>query len=359
MRHFRWCVLGTGSVASKFTLGLLQTGNARVEVVASRSLERAQKFAQALGIPRAVGSYEEAAHLNEIDAVYIATPASKHRDHALLCLNANKPVIVEKPFALNSNQAQEIIETARARSIFCMEGMWTRFMPLVQAVKQMIAEGAIGDVQMFTGSFCVADAFHNQNSLYNLELGGGALLHRGVYPISLAYYLLGAPDTVLSNAVIGKTGVDEQTAVIFRYRAGCHALLHASLRTQSSNDCVIMGTRAKLHIQTPIYRPFQMTLTPIQERIRTLSNPSKLGKLKENHWIQNIYQRLNRVALPLFDRKSKDYAIWYTGNGYHYEAEEVMKCISDGKIESEIMPLSESLSIMKTMDFIRSQWISS
>ena len=168
MTQFRWGILGTGFAARRFVLGLRTAKNAKAVAVASRSLKNAKKFAQELGIQNATDSYEEAAHIDDVDAFHIATPPSLHREHSVLCLNAGKPVLVEKPFAINANQAMEIIETARTKSVFCMEGMWTRFLPLMERVKKMVKENAIGDFRSFTGSFCIADAVRSDNNLYNL-----------------------------------------------------------------------------------------------------------------------------------------------------------------------------------------------
>lgn len=356
MRPFQWGILGTGFAARNFVLGLQAAQDARAAAVASRSLEKAREFARGLGIRRAFGDYEEAVHDSEVDAFYVATPPSRHRDHALLCLNAGKPVLVEKPFAIDSAQARNIVETARAQSVFCMEGMWTRFLPLVRRVKQMVEDGVVGEVRMLTGGFCAAEAFRPDNNLYNPELGGGALLDRGVYPISLAFHLLGAPDTIFGDATIGETGVDEQAAAIFRYEGGGLALLYASLRTQSPNDCVIMGTRARIHVHPPIYRPFRMTLTSVHEKERAPSGRSWAHALKESHWVHDAHQRFSRLASSVLDRNSTHYTERYAGNGYHYEADEVMHCVRSGKLESAVMPLSESLAIMEAMDTVRSHW---
>lgn len=356
MNKFRWGILGSGFAARKFVLGLRAAKDADVLLVASRSAAKAKAFAQELGIPRASGSYEEAANDGRVDAYYLATPPVTHREFALLCLNAGKPVLVEKPFALNAAQARDIVETARARSVFCMEGMWTRFLPLVRRVKRMVDEGVIGDVRVFTGSFCTAAARRPDNNLFSPALGGGAILDRGVYPISLAFHFLGKPDGVSSEAIIGETGVDEDVAAILRYDQGRLALINASLRTQSANECVIMGTRAQIRIHAPIYRPFRMTVTRINEPEGAEARRSRSESIRESHWVHRAYQRLGRFASALLDRNAIQHAEYYAGNGYHHQAEEVMACVRDGRLESAIMPLAESLDIMEAMDKMRSQW---
>lgn len=355
MKHFRWGVLGTGFAARRFVHGLRTADAAEAVVVASRSLEHAQRFAAELGIPKATDSYEAAVRTEGVDALHIATPPSLHREHARLCLSAGKAALVEKPFALNADQACEIIELARKRSVFCMEAMWTRFLPLVRRVKELVEEGAVGEIRMFTGSFCIANSVLSARNLFNADLGGGALLHRGVYPISLAFHLLGPPDEILSRAIVGETGVDEHTSMLFRYKSGALANLYASLRTQGPNDLLVMGTRARIHVHGPIFRPYRMTVTPIQERSEPATN-SRLDTLKESPWVHRLYQQFGRLASPLLNRKARHLTIRYRGNGYHYEADEVKRSVLGGKVESTVMPLSESLAVMQVIDEIRAQW---
>jgi predicted dehydrogenase len=356
VKTFRWGILGTGLAARKFVLGLRAAQAARVVVVGSRSQEKALEFARGFGIPRAHASYERAVCDGDVDAFYVATPASLHREHALLCLNAGKPVLVEKPFAVTAAQARDVVDAARARSLFCMEGMWTRFLPLVRRARSMLDAGAVGDVRLLTGSFGIAERVDAQSGLFDPDLGGGALLDRGVYLISLALHFLGPAGEILSDAVIGGTGVDEDVAVTLRHRRGGLAVLHASLRTQCSNDLVIMGTRAQIRLQAPIYRPFRMTLTPVVARARDVSIRPGSEALRESRWIHGALQRLSRIATPLRNRHAKELLEPYGGNGYHHEADEVMRCVSEGRIESTVMPLTESLQVMETVDAIRAQW---
>jgi len=356
MKSFRWAILGTGFAARKFVLGLRAAENASAVVVASRTLANAQSFAAGLGIDTALDDYQQVPGREDVDAVYVATPPSLHRDHALMGLSAGKPVLVEKPFAMNAAEAREIAAAAKANAVYCMEGMWTRFLPMVGRVKQMIDTGAIGDVRMMTGSFAIADAVRQDNNLFNADLGGGALLHRGIYPLSLAVHLLGVPDRVSSEAIIGETGVDEETAVLLRYDGGALVELHASTRTDAANDFWILGTQGRIHLHAPIYRPFRMTVTPVRARAKGDGGGSRLEGLKEGGLVQGAYQRLGFLASPFLNRKSKTLTLPYGGNGYHYEADTVRRAVEAGQLESDIMSLSESIRIMELMDTIRAQW---
>lgn len=353
--HFRWGILGTGPVARKFVLGLRYAQSAKAVFVASRSIEKARDFAQNFGIPHA-GTFEDAVNDDAVDAVYVATPPALHEEHALLSIHAAKPVLVEKPFAVNATQAIKIAETARSRAVFCMEAMWTRFLPLVQQFRQMVRDGAVGEPRSFTASFGIREAVDPSRSVFSPSLGGGALLDRGVYPISLASFLFGRPRSVFSHTLMGETGVDEDTAVLMNYENGPLCLINASLRTQCSNDLVLMGSAAKIHVHAPIYRPFRLTVTPIGERTGAVPSFSRKEFLKESHRFHDAFQRLSGIASPLINRRSSRRAIRYSGNGYHYQSDEVMRCVRSGQTESPHMPLADSIDVMTAVDDARATW---
>jgi predicted dehydrogenase len=351
---FRWGIFGTGFVATKFALSLKMLPGVEIVAVASRSKERAQDFAKGIDSNATVGTYEEIANLENIDAIYIATPPNLHRAHALLCINARKPVLIEKPMALNSAEAEEIAETAIANDIFCMEAMWTRFTPLIQKVKQMSTAGYIGDVRLITGSFCMAEQSNSGNHLFNAEMGGGVLLDRLVYPISLAIHLMGIPDKISGQVQIGDTGVDEQSAVTLGWRNKCIAQFQASLVTNAQNDFMIAGSKAKLHIQAPIYRPTRMKVTSVIANPRPpRAAPSRKDAIRESHLLHQAHQILSPLLPMVFPRKTQRINAPYMGNAYHYQAEEVVKCISSGKLQSDIMPLNESIAVLKIVDKLR------
>ncbi len=355
MKPFRWGIFGTGFAARKFVLGLKATKSTKVTIVASRTLSNAQSFARHFNIDVATNDYQQIAEQDDIDAIYIATPPSMHCTHALISLSAGKPTLVEKPFTTNANEAREIVNIAKANGVFCMEGMWTRFLPIINKIKQMIDGGSIGNVRMMSGNFAIADAVCSENNLFNPSLGGGALLHRGVYPLSLAVHLLGIPDQLSAQLIIGETGVDEEAAILLRYNTDVLATIYTSTRTSAVNDCSILGTQGRIHLHSPIYRPFRATVTPVQARSKHHGGYSRLSDLKENSLLQGLYQRFSYLAYPLLNRKTKTLTLPYKGNGYHYQADAVQKAVLAGHIESDVMPLSESVLIMEMMDYIRTQ----
>lgn len=317
--RLRWGILGTGSIATKFATGVAALPDAELAAVGSRSQAGADAFADRFAIPRRHASYADLAHDPAVDAIYIATPHPMHHANMLLCLDAGKAVLCEKPFAINAAQAREAIALARARKLFLMEAMWTRYLPLMVELRKMLADGAIGQVRMITADFGYRTGFDPSRRHFDPALGGGALLDVGVYPISLASMILGAPTTITGQAELGQTGVDEQSAYVLGYANGALAVLHSAIRTRTPQEAWIMGTEGFIRIHSPWWVPTAMTL-------------DKPG------------QPPQRMEIP------------FAGNGYNYEAAEVHACLRAGKLESAVMPLAETVGILETMDALRAQW---
>ncbi len=313
----RWGILGTGNIAQQFARGLAELPDAQLVGVGSRNLETAQAFATDFGAAHAHGSYDALAQDSEAEVVYIATPHTLHAENSLLCLGAGKAVLCEKPFALSAAQAQTVIDAARAEGLFLMEAMWTRFFPLFGTLRELVEAGRIGEPKLLHADFGFAGPV-TQNRLFNPELGGGALLDVGVYPVSLASYLLGTPTEVSSHAHLGKTGVDEQNAIVLKHQNGALALLSSTIRAATPQEAFIMGTEGNIRVCAPWWQPEKLVLTDTNGE-ETFSSP-----------------------LP--------------HNGYAYEAAEVMRCLREGRLGSPLMPLAETLSIMQTLDTCRAQW---
>lgn len=356
-----WGILGTGYVAQQFAQGLRFLPDAQLLAVGSRTITSAQQFAQRFSIPRVYKSYEELVKDKDVDVVYIATPQSRHKEDCILCLEAGKAILCEKPFTINAQEAREVITLARQKQLFCMEAMWMRFLPLIQKVKSLINSGAIGEIRMLTADFGYPTEFNPENRYFNPTLGGGALLDRGIYNLSLAFQLLGSPSQVTSQPSIGETGVDEQSAIVLGYSQGQLAILSASLRTYLSNEAIIMGTQGKIRIHEPFCRPHQLSITYFPELTSSATKPSSLkqrlvSQAKQIPFLQRLYLQVSPYLSPLIGQASQKIVQPFDGNGYNYEATEVMRCLRDGALESKIMPLDETLKIMETMDAIRNQW---
>lgn len=315
----RWGILGTGSIARKFVEGLGSAGGAELTAVGSRTQQRADEFGGRHNVPHRHGSYEALADDPDVDIVYVATPHPVHKPGAMLCLSAGKAVLCEKPFTVNAGEAREMIDEARNRGVFLMEGMWTRFFPAMDRVRKLLADGAIGEPRMVQADFGFRAGWKPESRLLNPELGGGALLDVGCYTVSLASMIFGSPTRLAGLAHLGETGVDEQAGIVLGYGGGQLAVLTTAIRTRTPHEAVILGTEGRIRIHSPFFKPDRLTLTDAR------------GNDDEMH-------------LP------------FQGNGFNYEAAEAMACMRAGKTESEIMPLDESLSIMETMDRLRAQW---
>jgi predicted dehydrogenase len=316
----RWGILGTGHIAKTFAKALQFLPGADLVAVGSRAAETAKNFADVFNVRHQHPGYEQLAKDPEVDVVYIATPHPLHRENTILCLKAGKAVLCEKPFAINASQALQMIDVARAEKLFVMEAMWTRFLPLIVKIRQWIREGLIGQVRLLRVDFGFDGGFSPDSRGLNPQLGGGALLDVGVYTISLASMVFGQPPARITGmAHLGRTGVDEQSAIILGYDNGQLAVLTCAVQIETAKEAVIYGTKGAIRIEPEFFCPTRAILS-----------------------IQGKDEQI--IKMPL------------EGNGYNYEAEEVMRCLRAGKLESDIMPLDETLSIVKTMDEIRAQW---
>ena len=319
----RWGILGTGSIARKFAEGLKALDDAELVAVGSRTQQSADAFGDAFGVPHRRASYEALASDADVDVIYVATPHALHKDNTILCLRAGKPVLCEKPFAINAREAEEMIRCARERKLFLMEAMWSRFFPITFKVRELLRGGVIGEPRMLTADFGFRTRINPKGRLFDPALGGGALLDVGVYPVSLSSMIFGTPTRIAGMAHLGETGVDEQAAIILGFPGGALSILYTAIRTRTPQEAVIMGTHGQIRIHSAWWRPTKMTVTGFAQR--DTASPEV-------------------VELP------------YEGNGYNYEAAEVMQCLHAGKQESDLMPLDETLAIMRTLDEIRAQW---
>ena len=315
----RWGILGTGSIAHKFADGLRAVPDAELAAVGSRAQATADVFGDEFEVPRRHASYQSLAEDPEVDAIYVSTPHPMHCENTLLCLNADKAVLCEKPFALNAREAENMVRCARDRGLFLMEAMWTRFIPAIAQVRQWLAEDAIGEVRMMMADFGFRAQYNPEGRLLNRKLGGGALLDIGVYVTSLASMVFGKqPSRVTALADIGETGVDEQTTIAFRYDSGAMASLICTVRIDTPRAVSILGTRGSIRIPTPFYDAYVATLNMDGEEPVT-AEPTRAE------------------------------------NGFKYEIEEVGRCLREGKLESKTLPLDETLAILRTLDDVRSE----
>jgi predicted dehydrogenase len=353
----RWGIMGTGGMAAAFVHDVSSLPDARIEAVGSRNAATAANFAARLHIPRSHGSYAELAEDPNIDVVYIATINSTHRELCLRCLEAGKPVLCEKPFALNAAQAGEIVACARRRGLFCMEAMWMRFLPGILRLKQLVDEGVIGKARILTAQIGYPFVRDPAGRQFNAEAGGGSLLDLGVYPISLAFFLFGQPESVVGRATLTKEGVDDTAAIILGFPQGRSAVLSVSLDTLSSNEAVVEGTNGQIRVRSPFFHPHRLEVCPA---VRLKPGAKDSGRLisvaKKLQWLGHVRRCAEPMLRLLRGNAVKRIAVPFSGTGYRYEAQEVMRCLQGKQLESATMPLDESVRILETMDELRRQW---
>jgi predicted dehydrogenase len=309
----RWGIIGTGGIARAFAAELERTDSGTVVAVGSRRLETAQAF----GAGRAYGSYEALVGDPEVDVVYVATPHPFHHANARLALEAGKPVLVEKAFTMNAAEARDLVRLARERGLFLMEAMWTRFLPHMAEIRRLLEAGELGElvtVQADHGQWFVLDPAHR---LFARELGGGALLDLGIYPVSFASMVLGTPNRVITLSTPAFTGVDGQTSILLGYPSGAQSVINCTSSAVSPTKAAIVGTDARIEIGQRWYGQTAFDFIP-----------------------RGGEPRRYEAGVP---------------SGLRFEADEVARCLSEGLLESPLMPLDETVSIMDTMDEVLAQ----
>ncbi len=323
--QLRWGFLGAGGISTVIAADF-QVAGLKIQAVGARDIANANEFGDRFDVPNRHAGYDALVNDPEVDIVYINTIHPLHAEHALLAINAGKHVLVEKPFALNAAQAARVQAAAKAKGVFVMEAMWTRFLPMMDEVFKVIEAGKIGELR-----FAVAD--HSQYlpesfaaRLWKPELGGGALLDLGIYPMSLFARLFGNPKTVTARATLTELGVDLMTSAILEYDGGVQATMTTSLEVFGPITASIVGTTGRIDIDTSFYEQTSFTV------------------------YETDMSRTAFVQTPVQKYEGK-----IEGRGMQYQAIEVERCVRAGLNESSTMTLDETVSIMQIMDEIRKQ----
>jgi predicted dehydrogenase len=311
----RWGIAGPGSIAARMAEALADLDGAELVAVGSRAHHRAAAFAAAHAVPRVYGSYDALLADDDVDVVYVATPHSSHHDLTVAALEAGRHVVCEKPFALSAAEAASMAETARRTGRFCMEAMWTWFLPTVVELRRSLAEGVVGDVRALRADFGI-DVPGETGRHRSPVLGGGALLDVGVYPIALARLLLGPPSAVRALGRLGPTGVDDTVAGVLAHDSGALALFHAGIDARTTQTAEVTGTDGTITVESPFWAPTAFTV----------DRRDGSG---------------DRVTLP--------------HRGLAHEAAHANDRIRSGHTESDVIPLATSVALMGTLDEIRAQ----
>lgn len=318
---FGWGIAATGSIAETVGRVIAAEPGMRIAAVGSRNKDRAAEFAAKVGAGTAYGSYADMIADPAVEAVYVATPHAQHREIVEAALAARKPVLCEKPLAVTVAEAEALVAQARAADVFLMEAMWMRFNPLIQRVQATVESGALGDVRSVSASFGFPMPYDPEHRLWNPALGGGALLDLGIYPVALAYLLLGAPDSTAAVGALGPSGVDAETALLLGWEGGARAMLETSLVSMLPMTATVVGTKGRIDIAPAFHASTQIS-------VHTYGGD--------------------------FGAAPEEFRIDSPAEAYAAQAREVRDCVRAGRVESRIMPLDATLGVLRILEDARS-----
>ena len=319
IKEMRWGILSTGLIADQFTRDVQRLSDHKVVAVGSRSLEKANEFADRFSIKNRHGSYLELFNDPEVDGIYVATHHPLHARDTIAALSAGKPVLCEKPFAMSYEETKAMVDKAREKNLLLMEAMWARYLPHMVRIREIIKSGVLGEIISVRADHGQWFKLDPEFRLFKPELGGGALFDLGIYVVSFASMVLGTPERVTARSTKAFTGVDGQTSIILEYKSGAQAILTATNLAATPNRALIVGRDARIEIDRTFYAP---------TTFRVINNKDEI--------------------IDGWDKK-------YVGHGLREEAAEFARCLRSGEKESPMMPLAETLSIMKTLDEVKNQ----
>ena len=316
-KKINWGILGCGKIAAKFAEDLRTISRSKLVAVASRNIEKAKNFGNKFEAKKCYASYKELCEDSNIDIIYIATPHVFHFEHTMLCLEHKKAVLCEKPFGMNTTQVKKMIAKAKEKDVFLMEAMWTCFLPHYQYVLEMIYSKELGEIRSLKADFGYQFEFDPNSRVYKKELGGGSLLDIGIYPLFAAISMIGNPENISANAILGQTGVDEECSMTLDYKNGVRAQLFSSVTKETKTEATIEFEKGTLIIHSRFHEPTSITIFK--------------GEKKET---------------KNFDVQT---------NGYNFEAEHVQEMLFQQRKESTIMTFDMSLKLIHLLDSVRSK----
>ncbi|WP_155057316.1 Gfo/Idh/MocA family protein [Streptomyces blattellae] len=319
----RWGIVGVGWIAGEFANAVRTHTAQRITAVASRSLDRASSFAATHGIDHALGSTEQLVTHPDVDVVYVATPHSAHLSIGLAAIAAGKHVLIEKPITVSAAEAKTLADAARAAGVLVMEAMWTRYLPQTSVIRKLLADGVFGEIRTVLADHGQAIPADPQHRLHRPELGGGALLDLGVYTVQFASMALGAPTRVAAVGAMSKTGVDAYATLVLTHEGDAQSTLHTSLLTRTPMTAVIAGTEATLSVDGVFFAPSSFTL------------------FSADHFGPQLTWS-DPTGLRLFD-------------GLSWEATALARFAGEGRTESPVHTLDETISVLATLDEARAQ----
>lgn len=316
-KHINWGIIGLGNIAHLFAEDLKRSERSILHGVASRDIDKAESFGSKFNSAKYYGSYEELADDPDIDVIYIATPHTFHFEHTMMCVKKGKAVLCEKPFGINASQVNSMVEEAKARQVFLMEGMWTRFIPATEKILELLENGAIGDLSFIRADFGFKAPFDTESRLYNKALGGGSLLDIGIYPVYLSLLTLGLPTDIKAMARMTETDVDSYTSMLFSYENGAKAVLESTIEAETPTEAYLHGSIGSIKVHSRFHHTEKITIS------------------------RNGEEEILDIA--------------YEGNGYIHEIEEVNNCLLQKKTESPKLSLQTSLDLIAILDDVKKE----
>ncbi|HEY5961238.1 MAG TPA: Gfo/Idh/MocA family oxidoreductase [Polyangiaceae bacterium] len=354
IKPLRWGILGTGWVAQRFMADLNCGHVGKLQAVASRTQSRAAEIGSRYSAVKAHGSYEALFRDPDIDVVYVATEHHEHAEHCVAALENRKHVLCEKPFATSLSDAIRIVELARMNGVFCMEAMWSRFLPAMLEAKRLVDAGHIGAAQCLTANFGLPMTDTGDNRFFDAARGGGALLDRGVYGLSLAVWLFGRPSMVTGRATLNSKGSDMTCSAVLEFPGSRIAVIAASLDVLLENGATVSGDAGRIRLHEPFYRTQSISTRSVNRIPANLRSDLRASSPRE---------RLRRLAsmvepyLPSDFLRARSQRFPIQGFGYSYEAAEVTRCVREGLMESPIMPLNDTLLVLDIIERLRPQFV--
>ncbi|MFT4109176.1 Gfo/Idh/MocA family protein [Propionicimonas sp.] len=313
----RWGIAGPGRIAATMAGEFAHVPDAELVAVGSRSADRAQLFADRYGIPYAFGSYDDL-FAADVDAIYLATPHAQHTELALAAIEAGKALLVEKSFTTTVEDTAAIIDAARARNVFVMEAMWTRFLPAIAHLRGLVASGALGEVRAVYGDLLAFREFDPSDRLFDPTLGGGAVLDLGVYVISFAQQFLGTPEVVHAVGGLFGNGVEAEAGILLGWPDGRYSTQAIGFTAPGPGRQVVAGTKGWVEVKPR-------------------------------------FHRAEELSVHLLGEPAEERAFPRTGTGYSHELAHVCECLAAGATESPVMPLADTLAVQQVMAEVLSQ----
>lgn len=316
---FKWGIIAPGRIARNFAQGIEAIDNATLYAVASSDISRAKAFAETFGdAEKLYDNYDELIADPEVDAIYIANPHRYHYDCVERCLKAGKPVLCEKPLTVTAAETERLLTLAKTESVFLMEALWSRFLPVWQQVKKWLDDELIGEVKVISSTFGFNIPRNAEDRLLNLNSAGGVLLDMGIYNVAMSQFVMGRdPCKVLADGIVGETGVDERSSALLNY-GGPVSMFTSNFQAQTANDMTISGTKGSIIVDSEFWAARSATLTIHDGEVTTIEEP-------------------------------------FRASGFEYQIEEAMRCIRAGKLQSDIIPWKDTLGNMRTMDEMLTQ----